>query len=168
MAFNFADKIVEDRQESTLIVDALNLAFRWKHQGRSDFRYEFQKTVQSLAQSYKCKDLIITADWGSSTYRKNLCPDYKQNRKEKFAEHSNTMSASFFVATVHSRMDAGILEYEDVSELVELVNDYLGHDVVEKLRAIADEFRAHTMHSLADPMLYDLARKWAEIVQEVA
>ena len=88
--------------------------------------------------------------------------------KEKFAEHSNTMSASFFVATVHSRMDAGILEYEDVEELVELVNDYLGHDVVEKLRAIADEFRAYTMHSLADPILYDLARKWAEIVQEVA
>ena len=95
MAFNFADKIVEDRQESTLIVDALNLAFRWKHQGRSDFRYEFQKTVQSLAQSYKCKDLIITADWGSSTYRKNLCPDYKQNRKEKFAEQTEAEKIAF-------------------------------------------------------------------------
>ena len=88
--------------------------------------------------------------------------------KEKFAEHSNTMSASFFVATVHSRMDAGILEYEDVSELVELVNDFIGIEVVEKLRAIADEFRAYTMHALADPILYDLAREWAKIVQEVA
>ncbi|MGA1718000.1 MAG: hypothetical protein ACO38Q_04275, partial [Aquiluna sp.] len=88
--------------------------------------------------------------------------------KEKFAEHSNTMSASFFVATVHARIDAGILEYEDVEELVTLVNDYLGLDVVRKLRAIAREFQAHKMHSVADPFLYDLARKWAEIVREVA
>ena len=88
--------------------------------------------------------------------------------KEKFAENSNTMSASFFVATVHARIDAGILEHDDVEELVTLVNDYLGLDVVRKLRAIAREFQAHTMHAVADPYLYDLARKWAEIVQEVA
>ena len=88
--------------------------------------------------------------------------------KERFAENSNTMSASFFVATVHARIDAGILEYEDVEELVTLVNDYLGLDVVRKLRAIARDFQAHTMHAVADPYLYDLARKWAEIVQEVA
>lgn len=88
--------------------------------------------------------------------------------KEKFAECSNTYSASFFVATVHSRIDAGILDEEDVEELVNLVNDYIGLEVVEKLRAIADEFRAHKMHAVADPMLYDLAREWAKIVREVA
>ena len=88
--------------------------------------------------------------------------------KEKFAEHSNTMSASFFVATVHARIDAGILEHEDVEELVTMVNDYLGLEVVRKLRAIAREFQAHPLHAIADPYLYDLARKWAEIVREVA
>jgi len=88
--------------------------------------------------------------------------------KEQFAENSNTMSASFFVATVHARIDAGILEYEDVAELVDLVNDYIGLERVRKLRAIAREFQAHKMHAVADPYLYDLARKWAEIVREVA
>ncbi|MGA1717717.1 MAG: hypothetical protein ACO38Q_02805 [Aquiluna sp.] len=88
--------------------------------------------------------------------------------KEHFAENSNTMSASFFVATVHARIDAGILEYEDVAELVDLVNDYIGLERVRKLRAIAREFQAHKMHAVADPYLYDLARKWAEIVREVA
>ena len=39
MAFNFNEKI--SNENSTLIVDALNLAFRWKHQGRTDFRYEY-------------------------------------------------------------------------------------------------------------------------------
>ena len=33
------------KKEGTMIVDALNLAFRWKHQGRTDFRYEYEKTV---------------------------------------------------------------------------------------------------------------------------
>jgi hypothetical protein len=88
--------------------------------------------------------------------------------KEQFAENSNTHSASFFVATVHARIDAGILEYEDVEELVTLVNDYIGLENVRKLRAIAREFQAHKMHAVADPYLYDLARKWAEIVREVA
>ena len=88
--------------------------------------------------------------------------------KERFAENSNTMSASFFVATVHARIDAGILEYDDVAELVDLVNDYIGLERVRELRAIAREFQAHKYHEIADPYLYDLARKWAEIVQEVA
>lgn len=95
MAFNFTDKIVNNEPNSTLIVDALNLAFRWKHQGRSDFRYEYEKTIESLAKSYDCKKLIITADWGSSTYRKALHPEYKQNRKDKFAEQSEEERIAF-------------------------------------------------------------------------
>ena len=67
MAFSFNEKISDEN--STLIVDALNLAFRWKHQGRTDFRYEYERTVQSLAPSYGCKRILNTADWGSSTYR---------------------------------------------------------------------------------------------------
>mgnify|MGYP000618844174 FL=1 len=86
MAFNFTEKIAEG--PSTLVVDSLNLAFRWKHQGRTDFRYDFQKTVESLAESYQCKSIIITADWGSSSYRKVIYPDYKQNRKDKFADQT--------------------------------------------------------------------------------
>ena len=72
MAFNFSDKLTNENPNCTLIVDALNLAFRWKHQGRTDFRYEYVNTVQSLARSYDCKKVIITADWGSSTYRKGI------------------------------------------------------------------------------------------------
>jgi len=93
MAFSFEDKISDTK--TTLIVDALNLAFRWKHQGRTDFRYDYQKTVQSLASSYQCNEVIIAADWGSSSYRRELYPDYKQNRKEKFAEQSEEDRIAF-------------------------------------------------------------------------
>ena len=49
MAFNFNERL--DNADGTLIVDALNLAFRWKHQGRTDFRDDYAATVASLANS---------------------------------------------------------------------------------------------------------------------
>lgn len=136
MAFNFTDKIVKDRKETTLIVDSLNLAFRWKHQGRTDFRYDFQKTVQSLAESYKCKNIIITADWGSSTYRKNISSEYKQNRKDKFAtqtEEEKIAFEEFFEEFEESLKvlaeDYPILRYKGVE-----ADDIAAHLVKEKDR----------------------------------
>ena len=70
-----------------LIVDGLNIAFRWKHQGVTDFTYEYARTVESLAKSYNAGTIIITADGGSS-YRKAIFPEYKANRKEKYAEQT--------------------------------------------------------------------------------
>ena len=95
MAFNLTDKMVNENANATLVVDALNLAFRWKHQGRTDFRYDYQNTVKSLAKSYDCGNIIITADWGSSSYRKEISPDYKQNRKDKFAEQTEAEKLAF-------------------------------------------------------------------------
>jgi len=70
-----------------LIVDSLNIAFRWKHQGVTDFKYDYVRTVESLAKSYNAGNIIITADGGSS-YRKEIFPEYKANRKEKYAEQT--------------------------------------------------------------------------------
>ena len=70
-----------------LIVDGLNIAFRWKHQGVTDFKYDYARTVESLAKSYNAGTIIITADGGSS-YRKEIFPEYKANRKEKYAEQT--------------------------------------------------------------------------------
>ena len=65
-----------------LIVDGLNIAFRWKHPGVVDFKYDYARTVESLAKSYNAGTIIITADGGSS-YRKAIFPEDKANRKEK-------------------------------------------------------------------------------------
>lgn len=68
--------------ENVLIVDAMNLAFRWKHNGATNFVDDYVATVRSLAKSYKCGQIIIAADMRGSSYRKDLYPDYKANRKE--------------------------------------------------------------------------------------
>lgn len=68
-----------------LVVDGLNLAFRWKHNKRKPFAADYVRTVQSLAQSYGARTVIILSDKGKSIFRKEIFPEYKGNRDEKFA-----------------------------------------------------------------------------------
>ena len=87
MAITFSDLGNPIQNGNLLIVDGLNIAFRWKHQGVLDFKYDYVRTVESLAKSYNAGNIIITADGGSS-YRKEIFPEYKANRKEKYAEQT--------------------------------------------------------------------------------
>ena len=87
MAITFSDLGNPIQNGNLLIVDSLNIAFRWKHQGVTDFKYDYVRTVESLAKSYNAGNIIITDDGGSS-YRKEIFPEYKANRKEKYAEQT--------------------------------------------------------------------------------
>jgi DNA polymerase-1 len=78
------NKITALDPNSLMIVDALNLAFRYKHARSTDFVEDYIKTVKSLQTSYKCSKVIITSDFGSSSWRKSIYPEYKANRKDKF------------------------------------------------------------------------------------
>lgn len=71
-------------KENLLIVDAMNLAFRWKHTGSTAFVDEYIRTVKSLARSYEAGQIVIAADMGGSQYRKEIFPEYKANRKELY------------------------------------------------------------------------------------
>ena len=156
MTFNFTDKLINDGN-CTLIVDALNLAFRWKHQGRTDFRYDYQNTVKSLAKSYDCKRIIITADWGSSTYRKTIAPDYKQNRKDKFAEQSEEERIAF---------EEFFEEFEESLNLLREEYPILRYKGVE-----ADDIAAHLVkyrqeYDLDYIWLISSDRDWDLLIQE--
>ena len=156
MAFNFTDKILDD-ENTALVVDALNLAFRWKHQGRTDFRYEYEKTIESLAKSYSCKKIIITADWGSSTYRKEISPDYKQNRKEKFANQSEEEKIAF---------EEFFEEFEASLEILSEKYPILRYKGVE-----ADDIAAHLVkyrdkYELECIWLVSSDRDWDLLIQE--
>jgi DNA polymerase-1 len=78
-----------------LIVDSLNLAFRYKHSGATDFAEDYVRTVNSLKKSYKASHVIIACDQGSSSYRKGLSPVYKQNRKDKQEAQTDAEAAAF-------------------------------------------------------------------------
>lgn len=97
--FDDLEAVREPEGRNLLVVDGLNLAFRWKHRGARDFAEEYISTIQSLAKSYSCGNIIVTADWGGSRYRKEVHPEYKANRKEKYAnqtEEEKEAAAAFF------------------------------------------------------------------------
>ena len=157
MAFDFSDILDAETTNTTLVVDALNLAFRYKHQGRDDFRYDYQKTVQSLAKSYNCSKVIITADWGSSTYRKEINPDYKQNRKDKFAEQTEEERIAF---------EEFFEEFEETLEV--LAEDYI---VLRYKGVEADDIAAHIVkqkeeYGLENIWLISSDRDWDLLIQE--
>lgn len=82
-------------KSTVLLVDALNLSFRWKHKGQFDFADDLVSTISSLAKSYKAGTVIVAADWGSSAYRMAIYEGYKGARKEKFAEQTDSEKAEF-------------------------------------------------------------------------
>lgn len=156
MAFSFNEGMAGVAGR-TLIVDALNLAFRWKHQGRTDFRNDYILTVKSLANSYKCSNVIITADWGSSTYRRKISPEYKQNRKDKYADQTEEEKQAF---------KDFFEEYEETLELLSESYKVLRFQGVE-----ADDLAAHLVkekkkYGLDDIWMVSSDRDWDLLIQE--
>jgi 5'-3' exonuclease len=79
--FTEAKGLDNSSYKNLLIVDGLNLAFRYKHAGKKQFAAEYINTIKSLANSYDAKHVIVLGD-GGSDYRESLYPQYKGNRKE--------------------------------------------------------------------------------------
>lgn len=93
------EEIDQPVERNLMIVDGLNLSFRYKHRGQTDFGADYLKTVRSLAKSYQCVDTIITSDFKGSTFRKEIHPGYKAGRKEKFKDQTDEekeQNAAFF------------------------------------------------------------------------
>ncbi len=78
----------EPEGNNIMIVDSLNLAFRYKHIKRTDFAEDYYRTVKSLAKSYGASNVILACDWGKSSYRKEIYPEYKADREAKVAEQT--------------------------------------------------------------------------------
>lgn len=85
MAKSFSElEGLENEGPNLMLVDALNLAFRYKHKKQRNFASDYLRTVNSLAKSYSAGKVIICVDGrGGSSYRKGLYPEYKGNRVNK-------------------------------------------------------------------------------------
>jgi len=155
MSFSFNE--ITETKHRTLIVDALNLAFRWKHQGRTDFRHEYVETVKSFAKSYKCSKIIITADEGSSEYRKRILPTYKASRKEKYSQQTEEEALAF---------KEFFLEYERTLSLLEENYTLLRAPGVEADDLAAFVVKHKETYDTGDIVLISSDRDWDLLIQE--
>jgi 5'-3' exonuclease len=142
-----------------LVVDALNLAFRYKHSGATDFAEDYLRTVNSLKKSYKASHVIIACDQGSSSYRKALSPEYKQNRKDKFAEQTDAEKAAFE------------LFFEEFSNTLEHIQANTDYPVLRFQGVEADDIAAYIVSKKSslpfdDIWLISSDRDWDLLVTE--
>lgn len=84
--------------------------------------------------------------------------------KEKL---SSVYGAAFTASLALSRVDAGVLDEEDLGDLRDIIVSILGEDVLEKLRAIWIQAQAHEQHFNYAP-LAELAREWVRILDALA
>ena len=136
MAKSFAN--IQEQENCLMVVDALNLAFRWKHSGATDFAEDYLRTVQSLQKSYKAKWVVIAADQGSSSYRKAIYPDYKQNRKDKFAEQTDAEKAAFEMF------------FEDYQKTLDHIREKTNYPVIQFKGTEADDIAAYIVSRVKD------------------
>lgn len=126
----------DDPCDNLMLVDCLNLAFRYKHKGQFDFAADYLRTIASLAKSYKAGKVILLADKGSSAYRKNVHPGYKGDRAERYANQTDEekeKAQKFFEG------------YERALELVQKQYNLLRYEKVEAddLAALVVKDHAH-------------------------
>lgn len=81
-------------RNNLMLIDFLNLCFRYKHANKKNFTAEVINTIQSLGNSYGARDIIILGDWGSA-WRKSIYPLYKANREEMKAKQTEVEKQSF-------------------------------------------------------------------------
>lgn len=136
-------KKATESNNTLLVVDALNLAFRYKHSGATDFATDYIRTVDSLKKSYKASHVIITCDQGSSSYRKTLSPEYKQNRKDKQEQQTDAERAAFelffedFLATITAIEETTsypVLKFQGVE-----ADDIAAYIVSQKSKLLTDD-----------------------------
>ena len=151
------EKLTE-QQNTLLIVDSLNLAFRYKHTGATDFAEDYLRTVKSLQKSYKASHVIIAGDQGSSSYRKAIYPEYKQNRKDKFAEQTDAEKAAFE------------LFFEDFTKTLEHIQENTDFPVIKFQGVEADDIAAYIVGKksklpIDDIWLVSSDKDWDLLVQ---
>lgn len=151
------EKLTE-QQNTLLVVDSLNLAFRYKHSGATDFAEDYLRTIKSLQKSYKASHVIIAGDQGSSSYRKAIYPEYKQNRKDKFAEQTDAEKAAFE------------LFFEDFTKTLQHIEENTDFPVIKFQGVEADDIAAYIVNKksklpIDDIWLVSSDKDWDLLVQ---
>ena len=156
MAKDF-DRIKEMSDSTLMVVDGLNLAFRYLHAKSTQFVDDYIRVVDSLKKSYKAGKVIIVCDKGSSSYRKSIYPDYKANRKEKFENQTEEERLAF---------EEFFVEFEKTLLQIETIYPVLRFDSTE-----ADDIAAYIVtqikkYPVTDVWLISSDKDWDLLVNE--
>jgi len=86
--------------------------------------------------------------------------------EEDSEQLSQVQSCANLVGLVLGRVQAGVLDKEDVYDVNILVTKVLGQEIVDKLKFILKNFQAYPSRTDIEP-LYPLAKQWVQIVEDL-
>lgn len=84
---------------------------------------------------------------------------------ETFESNATVKGVIQLVSLVHPRIFAGILNDYEVKPLTDLMDEFLGSELVSKFCDLIHKAQAHTNHRNAED-LYPIAREWARLTRE--
>jgi 5'-3' exonuclease len=135
--FELEEDFEEKNADNLVLIDCLNLSFRYKHKGQTDFSADFVRTVRSFGKSYGARKIVLLADKKSSSYRKDIFPEYKGNRKEKYKDQTE------------EEKQKALEFFEGYERALELAADN-GLDILRFDRVEADDLAAYLVKSCKD------------------
>jgi hypothetical protein len=80
---------------------------------------------------------------------------------------TSTRAAATLAALTLARVDADVLERDDVEPIAEVLEHFLGEELLIGLRSVWNRFQMHEEHRNPEP-LYELAREWVKLVEDAA
>lgn len=86
---------------------------------------------------------------------------------EKLTELTSTRAAAHLAGLTLARVDADVLERDDVEAIADLLDSFIGEELMATLRSIWNRFQMHDEHYNPAP-LYELAREWVKAVEDAA
>jgi 5'-3' exonuclease len=129
------DAVSYSEPDNLMLVDCLNLAFRFKNNGRKNFASDYIRTVTSLAKSYNAKRVILLTDYKHSSFRKEILPTYKVGRADKRADQTEEEREEF-------------LEFlEELDRALSLLKD--SYIVIKFKNVEADDLAAYLVRHLS-------------------
>lgn len=154
-------KVSKQPRDRLMIVDGFNLAFRYKWRSKAKHREEqkaeaaqhlrylknnpeaasfeskYEELIKSLAKSYRAKDVVVCSDWGYSSFRSEIYPEYKANRAAARLDQSEEEQEIFSIfldewSKAMSKIEESfpLLRYKNVEadDLAACVADLIGHN----------------------------------------
>ena len=139
-----------------MIVDSLNLSFRYLHEKKKDFLDSYLRTVESLRKSYRAGKVIIACDSGNSSYRKAILPEYKASRKLKY-ENQTPQEAEDFQQF-----------FEEFNRIIDVYKECDDYPVLRFPGVEADDIGAYIVKKCPDKKIWLMStdRDWDLLVGE--
>lgn len=117
--------------QTLLVVDSLNLGFRWKHSGDHHFVDPYINTIESFRKSFGAGKVIIAADGGSSSYRRQIYPKYKANREEQRANQTAEEAEKFRIF------------FDEFTRVIEAFQEFSNYPVLRYSKVEADDIAGY-------------------------